>query len=53
MKTYVDIIKEFEEVPLIIDSRNRILSLPPLINSDFSKISLSTKNVFIEITATD
>ena len=36
-----------------MDSQNRILSLPPLINSDFSKISLDTKNVFIEITATD
>ena len=30
-----------------------ILSLPPLINSDHSKIKLSTKNVFIEMTATD
>lgn len=36
-----------------MDSKNMVLSLPPLINSDFSKISLETKNVFIEITATD
>jgi phenylalanyl-tRNA synthetase beta chain len=30
-----------------------VLSLPPIINGDHSKIKLSTKNVFIEVTATD
>ena len=30
-----------------------MLSLPPIINSDATKISLDTKNVFIEITGTD
>ena len=27
--------------------------MPPVINSDHSKISLNTRNVFIDITATD
>lgn len=27
--------------------------MPPLINGDHSKIKLETKNIFIEITATD
>jgi phenylalanyl-tRNA synthetase beta chain len=31
----------------------QVLSLPPIINSDHSKISLATRNVFIEVTATD
>jgi phenylalanyl-tRNA synthetase beta chain len=30
-----------------------VLSLPPIINGDHSKITLNTKNVFIEITALD
>jgi len=30
-----------------------VLSLPPIINGDHSKIKLSTRNVLIEITATD
>jgi phenylalanyl-tRNA synthetase beta chain len=30
-----------------------VLSLPPIINSDHSRISVDTKNIFIEITATD
>jgi phenylalanyl-tRNA synthetase beta chain len=27
--------------------------MPPIINSEHSKITLNTKNVFIEVTATD
>jgi hypothetical protein len=30
-----------------------VLSLPPIINSEHSKITLKTKNVFIEVTAID
>lgn len=53
MKDYADIIKDSPIFPLITDSKNRILSLPPLINGDHSKIKMETKNIFIEITATD
>jgi phenylalanyl-tRNA synthetase beta chain len=30
-----------------------VLSLPPIINSEATKITLNTKNVFVEITGTD
>lgn len=53
LKSYVEIIKDSEMVPLIMDSNDNILSMPPIINSDVSKISLETKNIFIDITATD
>jgi phenylalanyl-tRNA synthetase beta chain len=53
MKEFTDIIRDSEIYPVISDSNKNILSLPPLINSDHSKIKLSTKNVFIEMTATD
>lgn len=36
-----------------MDSNNNVLSMPPIINSDQSKISLETKNIFIDVTATD
>lgn len=39
--------------PVIVDSKDTVLSLPPLINGDHSKITLNTKNVFIECTGTD
>lgn len=53
IKNYLHIIEKKTLFPLIKDNKNRILSLPPLINSDFSKITDNTKDIFIEITATN
>ncbi|KAJ9461574.1 Phenylalanine--tRNA ligase beta subunit [Diplonema papillatum] len=50
---FVPLISHFDNFPVILDAQRRIMSLPPIINSDFSKITLDTKNVFIEVTATD
>lgn len=38
---------------MIYDAQRTVLSLPPIINGSHSAISLSTRNVFIECTATD
>jgi phenylalanyl-tRNA synthetase beta chain len=54
MSNYTKIIPESSGLfPLIKDAKGNILSAPPLINSDLSKIDLNTKNVFIDITSTD
>jgi phenylalanyl-tRNA synthetase beta chain len=53
LKPYVGIIKESPLYPVIVDAQDRVLSLPPIINGSHSKITLDTKNVFIECTATD
>jgi phenylalanyl-tRNA synthetase beta chain len=53
LSKFLHIIENSPVYPVVYDNSNRVLSLPPIINSDFSKISLSTKNVFIECTATD
>ena len=53
MKEFADILKDSPIFPIITDSQNTVLSLPPLINGDHSKIRLTTKNIFVEITATD
>jgi len=53
LKPYVAIIKESPIYPVILDSEETVLSLPPIINGTKSKITLDTKNVFIECTATD
>ncbi|KAL3235506.1 phenylalanine--tRNA ligase subunit beta [Nakaseomyces bracarensis] len=50
---FVHIIEDSPVYPVILDSNNVVCSLPPLINSEHSKIGLDTKNIFIEITATD
>ncbi|KAL1918841.1 uncharacterized protein VTP21DRAFT_2863 [Calcarisporiella thermophila] len=50
---FLHIIRDSPVYPIIYDSKRTVLSLPPIINSDHSKITLQTKNVFIEVTATD
>ncbi|KAL1863579.1 phenylalanine--tRNA ligase subunit beta [Paecilomyces lecythidis] len=50
---YLHIIRDSPVYPVIYDSNRTVCSLPPIINGDHSKIKLSTKNVFIEITALD
>jgi phenylalanyl-tRNA synthetase beta chain len=37
--------------PVIKDANGVVLSLPPIINGEHSKITLNTKNILIEITA--
>ncbi|KAG9392545.1 Phenylalanyl-tRNA synthetase class IIc beta subunit archae/euk cytosolic [Carpediemonas membranifera] len=53
LKEYLPIIRDSPLYPTVRDGADRILSLPPIINSDYSKMSADTKNVFIECTATD
>jgi phenylalanyl-tRNA synthetase beta chain len=50
---YLHIIRDKPLYPVILDSRRTVCSMPPIINSDHSKITLKTRNVFIDITATD
>ncbi|GLH13415.1 Phenylalanine--tRNA ligase beta subunit, partial [Gryllus bimaculatus] len=53
LRQYLPIIKDSPVYPIIYDSNGVVLSLPPIINGDHSKITLNTKNIFIECTATD
>ncbi|KAF2009211.1 phenylalanyl-tRNA synthetase beta chain [Aaosphaeria arxii CBS 175.79] len=50
---YLHIIRDSPVYPVIYDANRTVLSLPPIINGDHSKITLNTKNVLIEITALD
>lgn len=50
---FVPYIASLPNYPIIYDVKGNVLSLPPIINSDFSKISQSTRNIFIECTAPD
>lgn len=50
---FLHIIRDSPVYPVIYDANRTVLSLPPIINGNHSKITLDTKNVLIEITATD
>ncbi|KAK1404134.1 Phenylalanine--tRNA ligase [Heracleum sosnowskyi] len=53
LKKFLHIIAESPVFPVIYDRKRTVLSLPPIINGAHSAITLKTKNVFIECTATD
>ncbi|KAJ7978803.1 phenylalanine--tRNA ligase beta subunit, cytoplasmic [Quillaja saponaria] len=53
LKKFLHIIEDSPVFPVIYDSNRTVLSLPPIINGAHSAITLETKNVFIECTATD
>ncbi|XP_073530713.1 phenylalanine--tRNA ligase beta subunit isoform X2 [Phyllobates terribilis] len=53
LKHFLHIIEDKLVYPVIYDSNGVLLSMPPIINGDHTKISLTTHNVFIECTATD
>jgi phenylalanyl-tRNA synthetase beta chain len=53
MKKFLPILDGHEKYPVFYDKNRQVLSLPPIINSETTKITFNTKNVFIEITGTD
>nr|XP_027091861.1 phenylalanine--tRNA ligase beta subunit, cytoplasmic-like isoform X1 [Coffea arabica]XP_027094135.1 phenylalanine--tRNA ligase beta subunit, cytoplasmic-like isoform X1 [Coffea arabica] len=53
LKKFLHIIEGSPVFPVIYDQNRTVLSLPPIINGAHSAITLKTKNVFIECTATD
>ncbi|KAA0166773.1 hypothetical protein FNF27_04229 [Cafeteria roenbergensis] len=53
LKDYPQIIKDKPVYPAIYDSKDVLLSMPPIINGEHSKIKLSTRDVLIECTAVD
>ncbi|ORZ35489.1 hypothetical protein BCR44DRAFT_1434332 [Catenaria anguillulae PL171] len=50
---YLPIIEHSPVYPVVLDANRTVCSLPPVINGDHSKITLNTRNVLIECTATD
>jgi len=50
---YGEIISSFKDWPLLTDGEGKVLSLPPIINSnDLGKVNTETKNILVEVTGT-
>lgn len=39
--------------PLLVDKHNRVLSMPPIINGELTRVDHRTKNLFIDVTGPD
>lgn len=53
LNKFLPLIRDSPVYPVIYDANHTVCSLPPIINSDHSKITLDTRDIFIECTATD
>ncbi len=52
-RDYAHIIEKFDKYPLIVDSNDNVLSMPPIINGELTKLTENTENVLVDVTGTD
>ena len=52
-KAYAHLIENFDKYPLILDCDDNVLSMPPIINGELTKIKEDTKNIIVDVTGTD
>ncbi len=50
---YRHLLREFARYPLIVDSRNEVLSMPPIINGQLTQVTEETRRLFIDVTGTE
>ncbi len=51
-KGYAHLVEGYSKWPLIIDKNDHVLSFPPIINGNLTKLSENTRNLFIDVTGT-
>jgi phenylalanyl-tRNA synthetase beta chain len=47
---YAELLAEHKRYPVLIDAKGQVLSMPPIINSDETKVKKGTTRVFIDVT---
>jgi phenylalanyl-tRNA synthetase beta chain len=52
-QAYAHLIDQYDRYPLIMDSEDNILSMPPIINGELTKLTSETRNLFVDVTGTD
>lgn len=52
-KAYAGIVRDFPKFPLIVDACNNVLSFPPIINGELTRVTGDSKNLLLDTTGTD
>jgi phenylalanyl-tRNA synthetase beta chain len=52
-RDYAHLVENFQRFPLIVDARDRVLSFPPIINGELTRVTTETKNILLDCTGTD
>lgn len=47
---YQELLADFNRYPILMDSKGTVLSMPPIINSEGTRVSERTKDLFIDVT---
>ncbi len=47
---YQHLLSSFDRYPILMDSQGTVLSMPPIINSEQTRVSEKTRNLFIDVT---
>ncbi len=50
---YAHIVNKHSKYPIILDSNGNVLSMPPIINGELTKLSEDTTRIFVDMTGTD
>ncbi len=50
---YASILEGKERYPIILDKNGNVLSFPPIINGELTKVTSDVNNLFIDVTGTD
>ena len=52
-RSYAHLVDQHDRYPLILDYQDNILSMPPIINGELTKLTTETRNLFVDVTGTD
>jgi len=52
-RDYAKIVKDFPFFPLIVDAGDNVLSFPPIINGELTRVTEKTRNILLDTTGTD
>jgi phenylalanyl-tRNA synthetase beta chain len=52
-KEYAWTVEGFKEYPMILDKKGMVLSMPPIINGEYTRVDEFTAELFIDVTGTD
>lgn len=51
-KEYGHLLDAYRRIPILIDNNGQVLAMPPIVNSEETKVSRKTTDIFIDVTGT-
>ncbi|MCK4491761.1 MAG: phenylalanine--tRNA ligase subunit beta [Candidatus Altiarchaeales archaeon] len=52
-REYAWILEDYDKYPIIVDAEGNVLSFPPIINGELTRVTEKTEDIFIEVTGID